>query len=66
MHLVGFIIRIYHDSRSPESQFFLITNIIYIERDRMRQHMLVNLSMQLLVVFIQCGLSLTSCVTACD
>ena len=29
MHLVGSIIRIYHDERSPERQIFLIIVILY-------------------------------------
>jgi len=27
MHLLGFIIRIYHDARSPESQFFKFMSV---------------------------------------
>jgi len=30
VHLVGFIIRIYHDARSPESQIQSLTSIPYI------------------------------------
>ena len=32
MHLIGFIIRIYHDARSPERQIILVYNSSYMFR----------------------------------
>ena len=35
VNLVGFIVRVYHDARSPERQNFILANVIlYLNKDR--------------------------------
>ena len=39
MHLVGFIMRIYHDARSPERQIYLIASHILEHNQKVRGKM---------------------------